>query len=218
MARRRRARPHRGRGRAARDCFCQCCFSFLERVSQPTRLQASSARSRGDRLILTVRIGRVARQAAPIDALGDGGQAEHREGEVEVPVRRCVAAGPPAIGGDVVLLGRQAKLAPSRRWQAVRRIGQVVADAVVGEVASGWPSVDSSQSSTATIRGSVGWTIRLPSRKSPWTIVGRLLGGHVLAGSQAISLSIASMCSVLSAAYCLVQRGNWRAKYWPVRP
>src|SRR5688500_3414105 len=50
-------------------------------------------------------IGRIALQAAAIDALGDGGQPEQREGEVVVPVRYGFAAGAPAVGRDIVLFG-----------------------------------------------------------------------------------------------------------------
>ena len=77
--------------------------------------------------------------------------------------------------------------------------------------ARGLPSVDSSQSSTATTRGSVGCRMRLPGRKSPCTMVGRSSGG-TWAGSQAMSCSIASMRSVSEARYWLVQRWICRAK------
>src|SRR3990172_2629221 len=43
---------------------------------------------------------------APHDSLGDGGQPEEREGDVEVPVGDAGAARAPAVGSDVLLLGR----------------------------------------------------------------------------------------------------------------
>src|SRR5215470_1495399 len=53
-------------------------------------------------------IGRVALQPAAIDALGDRGQSEQREGEIVVPVLDRLAAGAPAVGGDIALFRRQA--------------------------------------------------------------------------------------------------------------
>jgi hypothetical protein len=61
------------------------------------------------------------------------------------------------------------------------------------------------------MRGSVGCTIVLPRRKSPWTIVVSSLGGTV-AGSHSISDSMASMRSVSEARYCWVHRWSCRAK------
>src|SRR5215813_13124660 len=82
-------------------------------------------------------IGRVALQPAAIDALGDRGQAEQREGEIVVPLLNRLAAGAPAVGGDVGLLRRQADLREVHRGEAVRRLGNVVAEAIVGHVAQG---------------------------------------------------------------------------------
>jgi len=76
--------------------------------------------------------------------------------------------------------------------------------------ASGSPSVDSSQSSTARMRGSVGWKMALSRRKSPCTTVVAVSGGMFF-GSQAIRLSIASIGSVSEAWYCLLQRATCRS-------
>ena len=56
---------------------------------------------------------------------------------------------------------------------------------------SGWPRVEISQSSTATMRGSLGCTIVLSSLKSPWMIAVSSPGG-IVRGSQSLSASIAA--------------------------
>ena len=70
--------------------------------------------------------------------------------------------------------------------------------------------VESSQSSTATMRGSVSCTMQLSRRKSPWTMAAPESAGQA-AGSQAISWSIAATVSVCEARYCSLQRLTWRA-------
>src|SRR5215468_7514181 len=64
-------------------------------------------------------IGRVALQPAAIDALGDRGQAEQREGQIVVPVLDRFAAGAPAVRGDIALLRRQPELLEVHRGEAV---------------------------------------------------------------------------------------------------
>src|SRR3982750_4980159 len=51
----------------------------------------------------------VAVEAALVDALDDGGEAEQREGEVEVEGRHFLAAGPPRIGREVLRFARDAE-------------------------------------------------------------------------------------------------------------
>ena len=70
--------------------------------------------------------------------------------------------------------------------------------------------VESSQSSTAMTRGSVGWMMQLSSRKSPWTMAAPESAGQA-PGSQAMSRSISGIVSVSDARYCSLQRLIWRA-------
>ena len=78
--------------------------------------------------------------------------------------------------------------------------------------ASGWPSVDSSQSSTATTLGSVGWKIMLSQRKSPWTTLLSSPAG-IAVGSHSTSASMSALRPARSSArYCFDQRPICRAK------
>ena len=100
-----------------------------------------------------------------------------------------------------------------RNWSAVRRHGS----AWYAKSASGWPRVESSQSSTASTRGSVGWKIMLSMRRSPWKMCVSSVAGMCV-GSQSINRSMASIGSVSEARYCVVQRFSWRSKKPALRP
>src|SRR5215813_11396459 len=77
------------------------------------RLDEGPARLRhGTRALAAGAGGRVvrgAREHASHDALGDGGQPEHGEGDVENPVGNVRAPRAAAIRGEVVLLARDAE-------------------------------------------------------------------------------------------------------------
>ena len=106
--------------RRARGVDAAWCIAFLQRHPESRRLLVSSlapgytsrhqtprqfgALARRPAHLDRFGIGRIALQAAAVDALGDGGEPEQREGEVVVPVRNGVAAGAPAVGGDVFAL------------------------------------------------------------------------------------------------------------------
>ena len=66
-------------------------------------------------------------------------------------------------------------------------------------------------------RGSVGWNIRLPKRKSPCAMVVWSPAG-MFAGSQAMSRSMFASSRVREASHCRVQRVTWRWKKLPGRP
>src|SRR5262250_3490846 len=82
------------------------CSSYVRLYESPARLR------HGSRALAAVSGRRVvgrARDHAPHDALRDGGQAEHGEGHVEAPVRDARAPGATAVGGEILLLGRDAE-------------------------------------------------------------------------------------------------------------
>jgi hypothetical protein len=63
-----------------------------------------------------VLVRRIAVEAAFVDALADGGEAEHGEGEVEIPLRDALAAGAAAIGCHIVGFARDAALSLLRHY------------------------------------------------------------------------------------------------------
>src|ERR1700690_738057 len=82
-----------------------------------------------------VRCGGGAVHRALLDALKDGGDAEHVVGEVKIPVVDALATGAPAVGGDIVALGGDAQrrqIEPADAAELPRR--NAPAHAVIGEI------------------------------------------------------------------------------------
>ena len=94
------ARPTSSRGRRPRS---------LKPFSPPSTRPRSAIALRAV-AVLGGGLGRgVAVEAALVDALHDGGEAEQREGEVEVPGRDFLAAGAPGIGREILRLARECR-------------------------------------------------------------------------------------------------------------
>src|SRR3990172_8083029 len=90
--------------------------------------------------ISRVRAGGGAVHRALLDALQDGGDAEHIVGEVEIPVVDALAPGAPAVGGDVVALRgdpQRREIEPADAAELPRRYAP--AHAVIGKIRKRMP-------------------------------------------------------------------------------
>jgi hypothetical protein len=178
-------------------------FARPSATSSPRTGEAQGERAEPRRL----RVGRAARPGAVGDAHEDHGEAVEREGLVERQERRRVAGSPPCSGRRTPPPSGSAMAARSMPRSPPYSSGAVCqAMQQNPRSASGWPSVESSQSSTATTRGSVGWNITLPSRKSPWQSDTRPSSGGRCAVSQSKSASISGIGPEGDARYCRSQR------------
>ena len=117
------------------------------------------------------------------------------------------------------------RLAPQSPGMYQWSCGQRYAWQQCARSASGEPIVESSQSITATTRGSVAWKIRLSSLKSPWTMVGAKaascastsdvrFSSHASSAAMLVDSSMPAFSKMARPlAYCCFQRLTCRAAY-----